>query len=100
MREQQGKPNMLNVLGAEPRRPEEKTDPALPALLEAKDQSDKGRYSYKNKILRMQMRRNPAAFVIDSDDGRGIVGVTHLPTGFRIHMLVNQVDPAVKRIGS
>ncbi len=42
------------------------------------------------------MRRDPDAFVIDSDNGRGIVGITHKPTGFRLHMLKSQVDPSVR----
>lgn len=70
--------------------------PALPDLIAAKAHSDKKEYPAKNRLLSMAMRRDPEAFIIDSDDGRGIVGVTHLPTGFRIHMLRHQVDPAVE----
>lgn len=68
---------------------------ALPALIGAKKHSDGGRYGEKNRLLKMELRRDPDAFVVDSDDGKGIVGLTHVPTGFRIHMLKSQVDSSV-----
>lgn len=61
------------------------SEDALPHLLDAKAHSDERRYSQKHQILVMLMRRNPGAFIIDSDDGKGIVGVTHVPTGFQMH---------------
>ena len=61
-------------------------DAPLPSLLEAKSHSDKKKYHMKHRIIADMMRRNPDAFVIDSDDGKGIVGVTHVDTGFRLHM--------------
>ena len=69
--------------------------PALPGLIRAKSESDRRRYPSKHKLIRMEMRKDPGSFVIDSDDGKGIVGITHVPTGFRIHMLRNQVGPGV-----
>jgi len=69
--------------------------PALPGLIDAKAHSDEGRYVEKNRTLSMLMRRDPDSFVIDSDDGNGIVGITHVPTGFRIHMLKHQVEPGI-----
>jgi len=41
------------------------------------------------------MDANPDAWVIDSDDGKGIVGVTHTPTGFKLHMHRDRVSPSV-----
>lgn len=61
-------------------------DDALPSLIEAKAQSDKKRYDLKHRILANMIRHNPDAFVIDEDDGKGIVGITHVETGFRLHM--------------
>jgi hypothetical protein len=69
--------------------------PALPILLEAKRHSDAKRYDIKNRYIRQNMRRDPDAWIVDSDDGKGIVGVTHLPTGFRLHMMKSVVDPDV-----
>jgi len=69
--------------------------PDLQQLLVAKAFSDKGNYVAKNRYLSQLMRRDTDAFIIDSDDGKGIVGVTHKPTGFRIHMLKSHVDKDV-----
>lgn len=60
--------------------------PALAALLEAKAHSDARRWAAKHAVLRRLIAQDPAAFVQDSDLGNGIVGVTHVPTNFRIHI--------------
>lgn len=67
-------------------------------MIQAKAHSDEKRYVDKNRLIAQAMRRDPAAFIIDSDDGKGIVGITHVPTGFQIHMLKNQVAPGVQVI--
>lgn len=64
--------------------------PVVDDLREAKGHSDAARYDQKNRILRALIRAYPSEFAVDSDDGRGIVGVTHLPSGFRIHMRSHQ----------
>jgi hypothetical protein len=71
--------------------------PALPELLAAKEHSDAKRYSIKNRLIRQNMRRKADDWLVDSDDGKGIVGVTHIPTGFRLHMPKAIVDPDVLR---
>jgi hypothetical protein len=71
--------------------------PALPALRAAKERSDAGDYAMKHKLIRLNMRRHANDWAIDSDDGKGIVGVTHIPTGFRLHMPKGIVDPDVLR---
>lgn len=58
----------------------------LGRLLQAKGESDRKNYSGKHQILRELIMKRPRDFVIDSDDGRGIVGVTHAKTNFRVHM--------------
>lgn len=63
----------------------------LPQLLEAKQNSDAKRYDKKNRFINQSMRRHPDDWEVDSDNGKGIVGVTHLPTGFRFHTLKHQV---------
>lgn len=55
-------------------------------MQEAKAHSDAKRYNRKHRILRELMDSDPEAFVVDSDDGKGIVGITHTRTGFRFHM--------------
>lgn len=73
----------------------------LDTLRRAKEHSDKGDYARKNLLLRQMMDAEPDAWVIDSDDGNGIVGVTHVPTGFRLHMPKDRVyHPILKRQAS
>lgn len=55
-------------------------------LLEAKQRSDRKDYGGKRSILESLIHSRPNEFEMDSSDGRGIVGVTHTPTGFRFHM--------------
>lgn len=54
-------------------------------LKEVKRLSDERKYQLKRMMLRRLMQLYPNEFRVDSDDGRGIVGVTHDPTGFRYH---------------
>jgi acylphosphatase len=58
---------------------------ALEKLLNAKSESDRKNYPAKHNILRDMIKRDPGSFRIDSEEG-GIYGLTHAPTGFRIHM--------------
>lgn len=74
---------------------EARRHPALPGLLQAKEHSDAGDYRQKGLLLRQMMDENPGDWVIDSDDGKGIVGVTHVPTGFRIHTRRAQLPPSL-----
>lgn len=60
-------------------------DRALSRLLEAKAYSDRGDYQAKAQIMRQLLRDRPGEFVIDSEQGP-IVGLTHLPTRFRMHL--------------
>lgn len=57
----------------------------LAALLEAKSRSDVRDYDSKAAILRDLLRKKPKEFAIDSE-ANGIVGLTHKPLGFRIHL--------------
>jgi superfamily II DNA or RNA helicase len=62
-----------------------KQDRPLDALLAAKKESDRRNYPAKHAILRKLIKQSPGDFMIDSEEGN-IYGVTHIPTGFRIHM--------------
>jgi hypothetical protein len=69
--------------------------PALPDLLQAKAHSDEKDYRQKSLLLRQMMDEKPDDWLVDSDDGKGIVGVTHVPTGFKLHVKRSVVSPAV-----
>lgn len=58
---------------------------AIDNLLDAKQHSDKRQYKYKHQILALMLSKNPKDFYIDSDQG-SIVGITHAPTNFKIHI--------------
>lgn len=61
-------------------------DNILEELLRAKEESDRGNYGAKHEILRKLIIAHPEQFILDSEE-KGIYGVTHIPTGFQIHML-------------
>jgi 8-oxo-dGTP pyrophosphatase MutT (NUDIX family) len=54
-------------------------------LIEAKQLSDKNDYDGKNKILGKLMGKYPKQFKVDSITNGKYVGLTHKPSGFRIH---------------
>lgn len=63
--------------------------PAVPTpvdlLRQAKAHSDRGDYGAKTQIVRDLIRRNPAAWRVDSELPPRFLGLTH-SSGFRIHM--------------
>ena len=68
----------------------------LAQLLNAKGESDRKNYPAKHNILRDMIKRDPGSFRIDSEEG-GIYGLTHVPTGFRIHMPRAAAPPELKK---
>jgi hypothetical protein len=70
---------------------------AISELKRAKEHSDKRQYGVKHQIIRKMMSDDPEAFFVDSDDGKGIVGVTHKKTGFRFHMPAGKVRPGLSK---
>ena len=58
--------------------------PALGPLLLAKEKSDKGDYGGKYHILRTLISDAPQDWKVDSES-EGIYGLTHNPTGFKMH---------------
>jgi Zn-dependent membrane protease YugP len=54
-------------------------------LIEAKKKSDVRDYANKNHIIQKLTHANPEHFKIDSRLNRKYVGLTHIPTGFKIH---------------
>ena len=71
--------------GHRPGAPDYKRTSLRPALLRAKRYSDVGRYGPKNSILNKLLFENPEEFYIDSKHTEKFPGLTHGPTGFRIH---------------
>lgn len=63
----------------------EKACGALDDLIAAKGHSDRREYDRKHAILRGLVERSPGDFKVDSRAG-SIVGLTHVPTGFRVHV--------------
>jgi 8-oxo-dGTP pyrophosphatase MutT (NUDIX family) len=57
----------------------------LKRLIEAKKKSDNNDYDGKNKILSDLMRNHPNQFKVDSVLDNKYVGLTHKPSGFKIH---------------
>jgi len=68
----------------------------LPELQKAKQHSDEGQYADKGKLLFMLMMQSPQDFVIDQEpeDG-GHPGITHLPSGFQLHVPRTYIPAAV-----
>jgi hypothetical protein len=58
---------------------------ALPTLLKAKEHSDKKQYNRKTALMILLLQSKPDEFVVDQEDPH-FPGVTHVPTGFRIHV--------------
>ena len=63
-----------------------KSGSALSELLQAKQESDEKKYHHKQTRLRKLMIQHPEDFVITTKDSKGIYGITHNPTGFRMHL--------------
>lgn len=61
-------------------------DNILEELLRAKEESDRGNYGAKHEILRRLIIAHPEQFILDSEEN-GIYGITHIPSGFQIHIL-------------
>lgn len=70
--------------------------PVLLGLQEVKGFSDRRNYRAKHTRLRQLMEKYPSDFYVDSQSGN-IVGVTHRPTGFKVHAPMHVLPPGVKR---
>jgi hypothetical protein len=68
---------------------------AVKQLIEAKSESDRRNYKSKHDIVRKLMMEKPDDFMIDSSQD-GIVGVTHKPSGFKLHMPRQAMPTGIK----
>jgi len=66
-------------------------DRPVSKLLKAKAYSDVKEYDAKHSILHEMISKDPQDFYIDSERGN-IYGLTHTPTGFKIHVPRNVVE--------
>jgi hypothetical protein len=69
----------------------EAAHPALADLLKAKELSDNKKYIQKNMLLRKLVEASPEDFEVSQDPDNGIMGISHRPTGFKIHTLVRNM---------
>ena len=60
-------------------------------LLQAKKHSDRGEYEKKKAIIRHLVSQTPSKFIIDSRQTH-TVGLTHKPSGFKIHTLKSSLS--------
>jgi len=70
----------------------------LDQLLQAKAESDRRNYKAKHAIMRKLIAAAPAEFMIDSM-ADGLVGLTHIPTGFRMHLPIKVLPTVMIRQG-
>lgn len=63
----------------------------LDQLKKAKAYSDAKQYEQKHLLMYELIKNNKNDFIIDSEDDSDIVGVTHSPTGFQMHLPKNVI---------
>jgi hypothetical protein len=66
-------------------------------LLRAKLESDRKHYEAKHSIMRELIQEKPHEFRQDSEE-KGILGVTHHPSGFRMHLPKTVMPLALKKL--
>jgi DNA-directed RNA polymerase beta subunit len=76
----------------------EKSAADMRALMQARRHSSQAKDEYKKKtaIMAAALARYPDEFIVDQD-GR-MSGITHMPTGFRIHVPREVIPKNVKRV--
>jgi len=67
----------------------------LRTLLDAKSHSDAGRYDHKHFLVQRSMMERPEEWIVDSPGGK-FPGVTHIPTGFQLHVRNTVIPPTVQ----
>jgi hypothetical protein len=79
----------------QPKRREKKSGTPLEELRRVKVLSDRRDYQGKHGLLHSLIERYPEDFFIDSTNG-DIVGITHRPTGFRVHAPVRIIPTQLR----
>jgi hypothetical protein len=70
----------------------------LDMLRSAKAHSDKKEYRQKSRIIRKLMQDKPQDWLVDSQEGK-YHGITHKPTGFKLHINPQDIPAGVARPG-
>jgi hypothetical protein len=70
----------------------------LQKLIEAKKRSDVNDYAGKNRILAELLNKHPKQFKVDSDLNQQYVGITHKPSGFRIHTQRKLIPTGIEKM--
>lgn len=68
----------------------------LKKLIEAKACSDRNDYSKKNTLLGELLDKYPKEFKVDSILDKKYIGLTHKPSGFKIHAPRNLVPVGIE----
>lgn len=87
----------LRAKEAPKKREKRSISPALSALIQTKQLSDQRNYHDKHLRLRALVDKHPDDFVIDSEKD-GILGITHTPTGFQLHVPRRVMPANMKRV--
>jgi len=87
--------SVLTGLSEDEKEKKAEANPTLQKLLQAKYLSDKHQYIRKNQIIKELMHASPGDFTISEDEKHGIVGITHVPTNFKIHTLVRNTPQEI-----
>lgn len=72
-----------------------KSPSILRELKQAKEHSDNKQYKDKAGVMRGLLTAHTDDFFVDSELNKNIVGVTHIPTGFRMHLLRQDIPPVL-----
>lgn len=96
-------PSLINILNNIKRAELFKTAKSieLQKLLEAKRRSDSSDYEGKHKVLADLLRKYPTNFKVDSEVNNKYVGITHKPSGFKIHaprkIIPDNIENTIKK---
>lgn len=71
----------------------------LSRLIEAKKLSDQKNYEAKNKIISELLHKSPNQFKVDSNLNEKYVGLTHKPSGFKIHTQRKLIPTGIEKSG-
>ena len=72
----------------------------LTRLIEAKKLSDNRNYPAKNRIIADLLNKSPDQFKVDSHLNEKYVGITHKPSGFKIHTQRKLVPEGIEKMSN
>lgn len=72
----------------------------LTRLIEAKKLSDQRNYEAKNRIISELLNKSPGQFKVDSSLNEKYVGITHKPSGFKIHTQRKLIPEGIEKMSN